>query len=181
MEALGMIELVSIAKGVEAGDAIVKTAQVKLVYAMASCPGKYIVLVRGEVAAVRSAIDHGAKTAGKTLVNDIIIPSVHEQVFAALSQTTDIEPQDSVGIVETFSLATAVLVADAAVKAANVDIIEIRLGRGLGGKAFIVLSGNVSSVRAAVEAAVDANGVEGMIAQTAVIPRINKDMLKTLL
>ncbi len=181
MEALGMIELVSIAKGIEAGDAIVKTAEVKLISAMASCPGKYVVLVRGRVAAVRSAIEVGAKTAGKTLVNHIIIPNVHDQVFTALSQTTEVEPGDSVGVIETYSLATSVLVADAAVKAASVEILEIRLGRGLGGKAFVVLSGDVSSVRAAVDAAVNANGEEGMIAHTAVIPRINKDMLRTLL
>ncbi len=181
MEALGMIELISIAKGIEAGDAIVKTAKVKLIGAMAACPGKYVVLIRGQVAAVKSAIEVGSKTAGKTLVNSIIIPSIHEQVFAALSQTSDIETQDSVGIIETFSLATSVKVADAAVKAAHVDILEIRLGRGLGGKAFVVLSGDVSSVTAAVEAAVNANSEEGMIAHTAIIPRINKDMLRTLL
>lgn len=181
MEALGMLELISIAKGIEAGDAIVKTAEVKLLSAMASCPGKYVVLIRGRVAAVKSAIEVGAKTAGKTLVNDIIIPNVHEQVFAALSQASDVEAGDSIGVIETYSLATSVLVADAAVKAAHVEILEIRLGRGLGGKAFVVLSGDVSSVTAAVEAAVAANGEEGMIAHTAIIPRINKDMLKTLL
>jgi len=181
MEALGMIELISIAKGIEAGDAIVKTAEVKLFAAMAACPGKYIVLVRGRVAAVRSAIEVGAQVAGKTLVNSIIIPNIHEQVFTALGQTTEVEPKDSVGVIETFSLATSVLAADAAVKAANVDILEVRLGRGLGGKAFVVLSGDVSSVTAAVEAAVNANGEEGMIGHTAIIPRINKDMLRTLL
>ena len=57
MESLGMIELNSIARGIEAGDAIVKTAKVKLVGAYASCPGKYIVMVRGQVSAVKSAIE----------------------------------------------------------------------------------------------------------------------------
>ncbi len=181
MESLGMIELNSIARGIEAGDAILKTANVKLVGAYASCPGKYVVMVRGQVAAVKSAIEVGTKSAGKSLVNDIIIANIHPQVFSALSSTSDFESKGAVGIVETYSLATAVLVSDAAVKAANVDLIEIRLGRGLGGKAFIVLTGDVSSVTAAVEAAVVANKEDGMIAHTAIIPRINKDMLRTLL
>ncbi|MBN2876476.1 MAG: BMC domain-containing protein [Bacilli bacterium] len=181
MEALGMLELLSIAKGIEAGDAIVKTAKVKLIHAIASCPGKYTVLIKGQVAAVKSAIEVGAKTAGKTMVNHIIIPNVDEQVFGALTQSSDVVIGDSVGVVEAYSLATAVLVADAAVKAARVSILEIRLGRGLGGKAFVVLSGDVANVTAAVKAAVDANGEEGMIAHTAVVPRIDKDMLKTLL
>jgi len=181
MESLGMIELNSIARGIEAGDAILKTAHVYLVGAYASCPGKYVVMVRGQVAAVKSAIEVGVKTAGKSLVNDILIANIHPQVFSALSSTSDFESKGSVGIIETYSLATAVLVSDAAVKAANVDLIEIRLGRGLGGKAFIVLTGDVSSVKASVEAAVAANKEDGMIAHTAVIPRINKDMLRTLL
>ena len=181
MQALGMIELNSIARGIEAGDAIIKTANVKLVGAYASCPGKYVVMVKGQVSAVRSAIEVGAVTAGKSLVNDILIPNIHSQVFSALSATTDVASKGSVGIIETYSLATAVLVSDAAVKAANVDLIEIRLGRGLGGKAFIVLTGDVSSCRAAVEAAVAANQEDGMIAHTAVIPRVSKEILNTLL
>lgn len=181
MDALGMVELLSIAKGIETGDAMVKTAKVKIIHAMASCPGKYSILIKGRVAAVNSAIEVGRKTAGTTLVNDMIIPNVDEQVFGALTQSSDVVIGDSVGVVETFSLATSVLVADAAVKAAKVTILEIRLGRGLGGKAFVVLSGDVASVTAAVKAAVDANGEEGMIAHTVVVPRINKDMLRTLL
>lgn len=181
MEALGMIELNSIARGIEAGDAIIKTAKVKLVAAYASCPGKYIVMVKGQISAVKSAIEVGAIKSGKSLVNDIIIANVHPQVFSALSSTTDVEARGAVGVIETYSLATAVLVSDAAVKAADVDLLEIRLGRGLGGKAFTVLTGDVSSVKAAVEAAVIANKDDGMLAHTAVIPRISKELLRTLL
>ncbi|MFK5883102.1 MAG: BMC domain-containing protein [Candidatus Izemoplasma sp.] len=181
MESLGMIELNSIARGVEAADSIIKTANVQLVGAYASCPGKYVVMVRGTVSAVKSAIEVGVKTSGKSLVNDIIIASVHPQVFAALSSSSEFESKGSVGIIETYSLATSVLVADAAVKAANVDLIEIRLGRGLGGKAFIILTGDVSSVKAAVEAAVAANKDDGMIAHIAIIPRISKEVLRTLM
>lgn len=181
MESLGMIELNSIARGIEAADAIIKTAKVTLVGAYASCPGKYVVMVRGQVSAVKSAIEVGAKTAGKCLINDILIANIHEQVFTALSSTTDLEPRGSVGVIETYSLATAVVVSDAAVKAANVDLLEIRLGRGLGGKAFTVLTGDVSSVKAAVEAAITASNEDGMIAHTAVIPRISKEVLNTLL
>ncbi len=181
MEALGMIELNSIARGIEAGDAIIKTANVKLVGAYASCPGKYVVMVKGQVSAVRSAIEVGAVTAGKSLVNDILIPNIHSQVFSALSATTDVASKGSVGIIETYSLATAIKVSDAAVKTANVELLEIRLGRGLGGKAFTVLTGDVSSVRAAVAAAEDASKEKGLLAHTAVIPRISEEMLRTLI
>ena len=181
MESLGMIELNSIARGIEAGDTIIKTADVKLVGAYAACPGKYVVMVRGQVSAVKSAIQAGAKIAGNSLVKDIVIANIHNQVFAALSNATEIVAKGAVGIIETYSLATAVLVADAAVKTANIELLEIRLGRGLGGKSFVVLTGDVSSVKAAVEAAINANKDDGLIAHTAVIPRISPEMLQTLL
>lgn len=181
MESLGMIELNSIARGIEAGDAILKAADVKLVGAYAACPGKYVVMVRGLVSAVKSAIQVGAKISGKSLIKDIVIANIHDQVFTALSCTTEIIPKGAVGIIETYSLATAILVSDAAVKAANVELLEIRLGRGLGGKAFTILTGDVSDVKAAIEAAIDANKDDGLLAHTAVIPRISKEMLQTLL
>ncbi len=181
MDSLGMIELNSIARGIEAGDAIVKTADVKLVGAYASCPGKYVVMVRGKIAAIKSAIEVGAKTAGKSLVNDIIIANVHKQVFTALNSKTEIVSKGAVGVIETYSLATAVLLSDAAVKAANVDLLEIRLGRGLGGKAFTILTGDVSSVKAAIEVAEATNKEDGLLAHTAVIPRISESMLRTLI
>lgn len=181
MEALGMIELNSIARGIEAGDAIIKTANVTLVAAYAACPGKYIVMVRGQVAAIKSAIEVGAKVSGKSLINDIVIANIHDQVFTALSCATEINPKGAVGILETYSLATAVKISDAAVKTANIELLEIRLGRGLGGKAFTVLTGDISSVRAAVDAAEDASKENGFLAHTAVIPRISKEMLRTLI
>ena len=176
-----MIELNSIARGIEAGDAIIKTANVKLVAAYAACPGKYIVMVRGQVSAVKSAIEVGAKVSGKSLINDIVIANIHDQVFKALSCATEISAKGAVGVIETYSLATAILVSDAAVKTANVELLEIRLGRGLGGKAFTVLTGDVSSVRAAVDAAEEASKEGGLLAHTAVIPRISEEMLRTLI
>ena len=181
MEALGMIELNSIARGIEAGDAIIKTANVKLVAAYAACPGKYIVMVRGQVAAIKSAIEVGAKVSGKSLINDIVIANIHDQVFKALSCATEISPKGAVGILETYSLATAIKISDAAVKTAHVELLEIRLGRGLGGKAFTVLTGDVSSVRAAVDAAEEASKENGFLAHTAVIPKISEEMLRTLI
>ena len=46
-ETIGFLELNSIAKGVEAADIILKTAEVELIYAKAGCPGKYYIHRRG--------------------------------------------------------------------------------------------------------------------------------------
>ncbi len=181
MDALGMLEVNSIARGMEVGDAMLKAAEVELVTAMCVCAGKYIVMVRGDVAAVTSSVEVGRELAQQSEVDSIIIPNVHEMVFAAINSASVVDEVDAVGVVETFSLASCVISADYAVKAAAVELIEIRLGRGMGGKSFYVLTGDVSAVRSAVESGVGAISGDGMVTQQVVIPSPHRDLVQALL
>lgn len=178
--ALGMIETNCIAKGIEAADAMLKAADVSLLSAQTACAGKYIVLVSGDVAAVKSSVAVGSGMAEETLVDSMVIPSLDQQVLAAVSACTDPGNCESLGIIETFSLVSALLCADAAVKAADIELIEIRLGRGLGGKSFVTLTGDVAAVRHAVETAITGEEVKGMVVRTVVIPSPHPDLSKAI-
>lgn len=180
MNALGMIETNSIPIGINAGDAMLKAATVKLVAAQPICAGKYIVLVTGEVAAVKESVEAGKAVAGSLLVDSMVISHVHEQVPKAINACNEIGQVSAVGVMEAFSLCTAVVVADAAVKAADVSLIDIRLGRGLGGKAFITLTGEVAAVRAAVAAGEKMPEAKGMLSQSVVIPSPHPDLIQSL-
>lgn len=179
--ALGMVEIQSIPAGVEAGDFMLKAASVELVTAQAVCAGKYIVLVAGEVAAVHSSVKAGEEAAGNLLINSIVIPGVHEQVLKAVNACTEIGRVQAAGVMETFSLCAAVVAADACVKAADVDLIEVRLGRGLGGKSFIILTGEVAAVRAAIDAGSAPEEVQGLLSGSVVIPSPHPDIVNSLL
>lgn len=181
MKALGMVEFNSIATGVLAGDRMLKCANVKLMSAQPVCPGKYIVMVEGQVQAVKSAVEAGEMGAKEELVDSLVIASLHDQVFEAIACTTQITGESAIGIIECFSLVTSIYCADAAVKSANIDLIEIRLGRGLGGKSYVVLAGDVSSVKHAVDVANEKFGQEGMLVRTVVIPSPHKDILESLM
>ena len=74
----------------------------------------------------------------------------------------------------------AVHAADAAAKAAEVDLLEVRLGRGLGGKSFILLNGEVAAVQSSIKAAEALEETQGLMAQSAVIPSPHPDMLKAI-
>ena len=180
MNALGMIEVTSIPAGVEAGDAMLKAAAVELVTAQSVCAGKYIVLVTGEVAAVRESVAAGKTAAGPKLVDSMVIANVHPQVPQAINACTEIGQVAAVGVLEAFSLCAAVLASDAAVKAADVSLMEVRLGRGLGGKSFIILTGEVAAVRAAVDAAHALEEVAGLMNDSVVIPAPHPDMIRAL-
>jgi microcompartment protein CcmL/EutN len=181
LKAIGMIELNSIAKGVEAGDEMLKTADVDLIMAQPICAGKYMVLVSGDVDSVERAREVGKEVAGEFLVDDFVIPNVHSSVFPALTATTRIHDIDSLGVIETFSVASSIMAADAAVKAADVDIIEIRCATGLGGKSFLYLTGDVASMNSAVQAGIEILQNTGLILSYVIIPSPSKAITRCIL
>jgi microcompartment protein CcmL/EutN len=179
--AIGLIELRSIARGMLTTDAILKAADVELLRAHVVCPGKYIILVAGAISHVRNAVATGQQVAPEVVVDHFILSNVHPSIFPALTATTEIENVRAIGVVETFTLAAAIVAADVAVKAAPVELIEIRLPFAMGGKAFTVFTGEVSAVRSAVNTAAAQLKDEGVIDSFAVIPSPHKDLIAKLL
>ena len=173
MNALGMIEVQSIPLGVNAGDAMLKAATVQLVTAQPVCAGKYIVIVTGEVSAVSESVAAGKAEAGQRLIDSMVISHVHEQVPRAINACNEIGEVAAIGVMEAYSLCAAVVAADAAVN-------RVRLGRGLGGKSFITMTGDVAAVRAAIHAAEGMPEVKGLLSESVVIPHPHPDIVKSL-
>jgi microcompartment protein CcmL/EutN len=87
---------------------------------------------------------------------------------------------EALGIVESFSVASLIEAADAAVKTARVQLIEIRLAMALGGKAFVTMTGDVASVKSAVDAAATVCSERGLLVNKVVIPNPRKELLKEI-
>lgn len=180
--AIGLIETNSIAKGIEASDAMLKMSGVELVDAYPICPGKYLILITGLLADVQSSIERGEEIAGETLIDKFIIPNVHKQVIPAILGTNEIKNFEAVGIIETFTVASCIRAADAAAKSAKIELIEIRLAKGLGGKSFVTLcSDDVGAVRSAVNAGCEIIKDEGVLINRVVIPKAHQELRRTLL
>jgi len=179
--AIGMVEFNSVAVGIYTCDSMIKKAPVTALSATPVCPGKYVVLLRGDEASVAESIKLGRELAGEKLVDSFIIPNVHLGVVPAILGTADIKTLGAVGVLETFSVASAILAADAAVKAAEIELIEIRLARGLGGKSFVTLTGELPQVEAAVTAGVGVISGEGMLVSRVIIPSPHPDLEEFIL
>lgn len=180
IKAIGFLELNSIAKGIEVSDAMLKAAQVEMYLTSSTCPGKYIVLVYGDVAAVESAMKNGIRLGSENVIDDLVIPNIEEQIFPAITGTTVVAEVDAVGVIESLSMASLILAADAATKEADVQLIEIRLGSGLGGKAYVTLTGDVADVKSAIASGIEAIKETGNLVYSTVIPSPHKE-LRTLL
>lgn len=153
-KALGVVEWQGIARGIAAVDALLKSSPVELVMATPVCPGKFVTMVCGEVGAVRNAVRTAAEFDAGNVVDSFVLGTVHPSVIPALTGTAaNPAGRGSLGIIETFACAAAVRAGDAAAKGGQVQLLEIRLARGLGGKSLVFLQGEVAAVQAAVKRA----------------------------
>ena len=179
--AIGLIEYSSIAKGIGSADAMIKAAAVELVISRSICSGKFMNLVAGDVQAVQSSVSAGEDYGAETVIDSFVIPNVHADVFPAMSGSTNVEELDALGIIESFSVASLIDGADAAAKAADVKLIEIRLAMALGGKAFVTMTGTVGAVESAVAAGAEIVSRAGMLVNTVVIPSPRPELIRDIL
>jgi microcompartment protein CcmL/EutN len=176
--ALGLIELSSIAVGVETADAMCKSAGVELMRSAVIARGKYAIVISGPVGEVESSLRTGVEIAGKTLLANFIIRNVHSAVLDGFDKKSPVKTLGAVGMMETKDALPAVFAADAACKAASVHLVELRPGTG-GGKGFFTVCGEVGAVRAAISAGVAAIGEDALVARI-VLPQAHEHLLKAL-
>ena len=179
--ALGLLELQSIARGVTVADALVKRAAVQLHLNRPVSPGKHLVLCSGEVAEVEEAMQAGRVQAGSSLCDELLLTLVHDEVLAVLRRKVKLPLSEelSLGIVETLSAASTLRGADAACKAAEVRLHELRLCDGLGGKGFAILVGEQDMVEAAL-ATVESILLPGLLLSVELIARPHPELLLSL-
>lgn len=171
--AIAAIETSSIAQGYVTADAMVKQAEVEVLAASILSPGRYWIVVGGEVATVRSAHRRGIEIAADTLLDQLFIPQLHDGVMPALRGTVPPSDDDSVGILETLTAASAIVAADVAAKSAAITLRDLRLANGIGGKGVVLLSGALPDVQAAIAAGRADAQKRGLLARAVVIPRMD--------
>lgn len=171
--AIAALETSSIAQGMVTADAMVKQADVEVLEASVLSPGRYWIVVGGDVATVRAAHRRGVEVAGDTLLDQLFIPQLHDGVLPALRGTVTASDDDAVGVLETLTAASAIVAADAAAKTSGIVLRDVRLANGIGGKGVVVLSGSVSEVQAAIEGGRADAQKRGLLARAVVIPRMD--------
>lgn len=176
--AVGFLEGNSIAKGIEASDAMCKMASVKLAKTSIIARGKYIILINGPVGEVESSLRAGREVLGKTLVDEVLIRNVHASVVAALDKRIGVDALGAVGVVETKEAVATVKAADAAAKAASVHVLEVKTVVP-GGKGYFTVCGEVGDVRSAVAAAVASLKPEQLVGHV-VIPQSDPQLLGSI-
>ena len=180
-KAIGMIEFKTVSAGITAADAMVKTADVKLLEAQTVCPGKYIALITGSLSAVNAAVEAAQKTRQEELIDSFVLGNPHESIFPAIYGTTQIEKVNAFGILETYDAASIIVAADVAAKTAIVDLIELRIAKGMCGKSYLILTGEVAAVESAIEKAKQSVAGNGMYLDSSVIAHPDEQICRSIL
>ncbi len=177
--ALALLELDSIAIGIRCGDAMVKRSPVEVLRAGTVHPGKFLVLVAGQVATVEEALVDGFEAAEGHLLAHVYLPQADPQVVAALCGRQLRGELEAYGIIETCTAASLLAAADRAVKGADVVLRQLRLADDLGGKAYCAVAGDLTDVQSAVDVAWQGIPSQHRVAQV-VIPRLHDEMRRNL-
>jgi microcompartment protein CcmL/EutN len=177
-KSIGAIELSSVGIGYAIQDEMLKAASVELLIARTICSGKYLIVVGGSVSDVEAAVQVGLNSAGEGLIDDLVIPNVHESVFPALGQSVALEDENpgAVGIIETYSGISALAAADAAAKAARVTLYRIHIAMALGGKGLVMMAGSVADATAGVEVGAEEARTRGLLVSEVVISRPSREI-----
>ncbi len=179
-KAIGMVECTTVSTGFKAADDMAKAADVELLQAEATCPGKFVILITGELSAVRASVDRAAAAYEDKIIDTFVLGNPHESIFPAIYGTAEPENIDALGVLETYDVAAMIVAADIAAKTAIVELMELRLAKGMCGKSYMTITGSVSAVQAAIDAAKISAGDKGMFLDESVIARPAGQLMKFL-
>ena len=180
-KAIGIVEYKTVSAGVVAADAMDKTSDISVIEAQTVCPGKYIIIITGDLSAVDAAVNTARVQHGSQLISSFVLGNPHESIFPAIYGATEIEEVSALGVLETYDAASMVVAADEAAKTAIVDLVEIRLARGMCGKSYMMITGEIAAVQAAIERAKQTVGKEGMYLDSSVIAHPDAQIRKAIL
>ncbi len=181
MNSIGLIEVKNISRGIKITDEMLKSAGVSLIQSGAVCPGKFVTIIGGDLSSIQAAVERAELIAEDALIDKFVIGNLGEKVFEAMCGTAIVKEKKALGIIETFTAASAIEAADAAVKAAVVSLIEVRVARGMGGKCFVSMTGDVADVTAAVEAGARIAAKTGVLINTEVIANPHPELWEAVL
>lgn len=181
-EALAMIEVDSVARGLRALDALVKQAPVQVLEANLIEPGRFLLLFAGGVAEVQESYGAALLVSCEGTVDKMLLPWAHPALLGGLRGLEDRDGElDTIGVIEGLHVAGTLEACDRSLKEAEVRLAGMRVTGGLAGRAYYVVHGVQHDVEAAIEAGTAVLSARQSLHRTECIARPHAEMLTWLL
>ncbi len=190
--ALAMLQLTDVPAGLRALDGLVKEAPVQIFATGTVQSGHYLIAFGGQVEAVVRSFDRAVAIAGASLADRVLLADAEPRILPAFRDGAvrwgrAEPPGDALGVVQCGSCPVLLAAIDGALKGALVDLVELRVGDGLGGKSLATLWGEIHDVEAALELACaaivrqqDRGFVTAASATTSIIPNADPDVRRAV-
>jgi len=179
-DALALIELDSIPAGVLTADAMLKEAPIAVLKSGTVHNGKYLILIGGSVASVGMAFAKGMSKSQDHLLDAVFLPDIHEGVYQACMGSRHDCGNEALSVIETSTVAAVLQSSDAALKGANVELVELRLADDLGGKSIAIYTGKVEDVEMALNISEKVLEKPEHILSQSIIPHIDPELAKQI-
>ncbi len=173
---LAVVEFSSIAIGFRTLDEMVKIAPIKIIDARTICLGKYLIVFSGDLASVEYSFRRAEEIGGDYILDKLMLPMMHPELIDAIGNVKQSKSWDSIGIIETLTVTSSIEAADISAKESGVEIIEIRLANGFGGKSYVKMIGDLNAVQAAVDAASEKIDAKNLLFAKTIIPQPEKEI-----
>jgi microcompartment protein CcmL/EutN len=151
--ALALLEVTEIPLGLRALDALIKEASVELFARGTVQGGRYLIAFGGDVESVERSFSRALLAAAGAISDQVLLRDAEPRILPAFRDgaVRELGPGDALGVVESGSCPVLLAIVDAALKGALVELVELRLADGLGGKAIATFWGEIQDVEAAIE------------------------------
>lgn len=178
--AIALVEYKSVPLGIQSANAMLREADVELVFSSPVCPGKYVSIIEGTVDSAKRALAKAESVGGEFLLDAQLILNPNPQVCPAITGTNPVEDVENVGVIETIGAIASVKAGDLAAKSSHISLLEIRIARGLGGKSFAVFCGELAAVKNAATVCLREIGEEGGITSSTVVSAVHPKLVPFL-
>lgn len=183
-DALALVELGSVARGLRVLDALLKQAPVRVLEANLVESGHYLVLFTGGVAEVDESYREALAVGADAVLDRMMLPFAHPDLLAGLRGAElhrSADELDTLGVLEGARVAPTLAAVDQSLKEADVALAGVRVGVGLGGRAWYVVCGAQHDVEASLEAGRTVLDAAGAAHAVEIIPRPHDEMVPWLL
>ena len=179
-DALALIELDSIPAGILTADAMLKEAPIAVLKSGTVHNGKFLILIGGSVASVGMAFAKGMSRGQDHLLDAVFLPDIHESVYQACLGKRMTCGSEALAVMEVSTVAAILQSSDAAMKGAEVDLVELRLADDLGGKSIAIYAGKVEDVEMAINISEKTvENPENILSQS-IIPHVDPELAKQI-
>ena len=150
-DSLGFLELNNVSDGMTCMDFMLKGALINIVKASIVNPGKFFIILQGSYGNIENAMQIAVNNFTNSIVDFYMLGRAEEGLINSLLGIENHENVESLAIIDTENIISGIIIADIISKTSYASIMKFNVSESMGGRTNIVINGEYSSLRHAID------------------------------